>query len=425
MVIFHVDVNSAFLSWEAAYRINECLDPVDLRTIPAVIGGNEKDRHGIVLTKSVPAKAYGIKTGEPLTDARKKCPGLIVVPPNYPLYVECSRRLMRLLRKYSPCVEQYSIDEAFCDMTGTEGRYGTPVVFANELREEINQKFGFTVNIGVSSNKLLAKMAGELKKPNLTHSLFPQEIPQKLWPLPVEELFFVGHATKHKMQLLGIHTIGELAKTDPDILKAHLKSQGMVIWSFANGTDVSELVSEPPENKGCGNSTTVASDLTDMDTARHVLLSLCETVGTRLRADRMKACCLAVSITDYEFFHFSHQKMLPSPTDVTIELYRSAVRVFSEMWDGTPIRQLGVHTSRLTHEEAYQFNLFDRERHDRLMCADRAVDAIRSRMGEDSIFRACFLTGPTKNMAGGLDRTRRTGITEGIPDLFPNEKDPI
>ena len=142
MVIFHVDVNSAFLSWEAAYRINECLDPVDLRTIPAVIGGNEKDRHGIVLTKSVPAKAYGIKTGEPLTDARKKCPGLIVVPPNYPLYVECSRRLMRLLRKYSPCVEQYSIDEAFCDMTGTEGRYGTPVVFANELREEINQKFG-------------------------------------------------------------------------------------------------------------------------------------------------------------------------------------------------------------------------------------------------------------------------------------------
>jgi DNA polymerase-4 len=423
-VFFHVDVNSAFLSWEAAYRIHELMDPVDLRSIASVIGGSEESRHGIVLAKSVAAKKYGIQTGEALVEARQKCPGLVVVPPDYPLYVECSRRLIRFLKKYSPKVEQYSIDEAFMEMTGTEHLYGQPVLFANELREMIRDRFGFTVNIGVSSNRLLAKMAGELKKPDYTHSLFPEEIPKKLWPLPVEELFFVGRAYKKKLHLLGIRTIGELANTDPLILTSHFKSYGKVVRDFANGYDAPMLITDAPDNKGYGNATTVPCDMTDPLQADRVLLSLCETVGTRLRADRMKARCVAVSICSFEFVRWSHQKMLPSPTDVTVEIFRAAAVIFREMWSGTPIRQIGVHTGMLTHLESYQFNLFDPVRHDRLMKMDRTVDSIREHMGEDAVFRACFLKGPVKNMAGGLDASRRTGITKGIKDPFPDEKGP-
>ena len=422
-IFYHVDVNSAFLSWEAAFRISELLDPVDLRCIASVIGGSEESRHGIVLAKSQAAKRCGIQTGESLVDARQKCPGLVIVPPNYPLYVECSRRLMRFLRRYSPCVEQYSIDEAFVNMTGMSHLLGQPVLFADELREMIASRFGFTVNIGVSSNRLLAKMAGELKKPDITQSLFPEEIPQKLWPLPVEELFFVGRAYKKKLHTLGIGTIGELAAADPDLLAAHFKSYGTLLHNFANGCDAPMLVTNAPDNTGYGNSTTVPFDVTDLGRADRVLLSLCETVGARLRADRMKARCLAVSICSFEFVRWSHQKMLSSPTDVTIELYRASAEVLREMWNGIPIRQLGVHTSRLTREESYQFSLFDPVRHDRLMKMDRTVDLIREHMGEDAVIRACFLKGPVKNMAGGLDKTRRTGITKEIKDQFPGEKE--
>ena len=194
-VIFHVDVNSAFLSWSAAYRVRVLGEQEDLRGIPSAVAGERAERHGIILAKSIPAKKCGVKTGEQIFLAQQKCPGLKLVPPDYALYVEASRCFIALLREFAPVVEQYSIDEAWADLSGTEGLYGSPVAAAELLRTRIREELGFTVNIGISSNKLLAKMAGEFEKPDKVHTLFPEEVPQKLWPLPVRELFMLGPAT--------------------------------------------------------------------------------------------------------------------------------------------------------------------------------------------------------------------------------------
>ena len=228
-IVFHVDVNSAFLSWTACDLILNMKADTDPRTVPAIIGGNQATRHGIVLAKSIPAKKYGIITGEPVIDAKKKCPGLIIYPPDYGLYVKRSREIMELLKNLTPDVEQYSIDEAFCDFTGFELIYGKPVIFANQLREKIRDELGSTVNIGVSNNKLLAKMASDFKKPDRVHTLFPREIEDKMWPLPIGDLFFVGASSERKLKTLGIRTIGDLAHFDPEILVSHLKSHGMVL----------------------------------------------------------------------------------------------------------------------------------------------------------------------------------------------------
>lgn len=412
---YHVDVNSAFLSWTAAYRVHILGDGQDIREIPSVIGGSEKDRHGIVLAKSIPAKRFRIRTGEPLSEARRKCPGLLVVPPDYGLYVSCSKALTGLLSRYSGRIHQYSIDEAFMEMGGSAGLFGNPVVFAQQLRQEVRDTLGFTVNIGVSSNKLLAKMASELKKPDQVHTLFPEEIPGKMWGLPVSELFMVGRATAKKLAALGIHTIGELAATPPEILRAHLKKHGEVIWQYANGVDTSPFLQPMEENKGYGNSITVARDVVDVATAKQVLLSLTETVCARLRADGRKAGCAGFSVTDCCFKRFSRQMALASATDTTDELYRAVCRLFEAEWDGVPIRQLGVFTGKVTQGTAYQYNLFDLDRYDRLSKLDAAVDRIRGRYGEDAVMRAAFLNSPVPHMAGGIDKVKRTGMTKPLP----------
>ena len=390
-VCFHVDVNSAFLSWTACDLLwNKEID-YDLRTVPSIIGGNQATRHGIVLAKSIPSKKYGIITGEPVIDAKKKCPGLIVMPPDYKLYVSRSNDLMDLLRTFTPDVEQYSVDEAFCDFSGFELIYGTPVVFANELREKIRDELGFTVNIGVSSNRLLAKMASDFKKPDMVHTLFPWEIEEKMWPLPVGNLFYVGHSSERKLRNLGIKTIGDLAHCDMDILRSHLKSHGITLWKYANGYDLDFSVDEHIPNKGYGNSMTIQFDVKDTETAKHYILSLTEIVTTRIRADGAMVSVVAVSITDNEFRHYSHQMTLPAPTDVTEKIYLAACRLFDEIWDQVPIRQLGVHTSRVTFEGYYQYDLFDGTRIDKLRAMDATVDNIRTRFGFESLKRACFV----------------------------------
>lgn len=407
-LIFHIDVNSAFLSWEAVYRLHILGDNLDLREIPSAVAGDIKKRHGIILAKSTPAKKYGVRTGDTISDAMKLCPELMIVPPHYDLYETCSKAFMEILRELSPCVEQYSVDEAYCDMTGTIGLYGSAVVAANLIKDRIYNELGFTVNIGVSSNKLLAKMASDFKKPNLVHTLFPEEIEKKLWKLPVEELFYVGHATKKKLHELGIHTIGELAKTDLDVLRAHFKKYGEVIYAFANGIDVSVVSNEVPANKGYGNSTTIAFDVDQENVAKMILLSLAETVSTRLRADDVVAGVIAVSMVDSEFHHASHQMTLLSPTNTTVELHKSACRLFDELWDGSPIRNLGIHTSKVTKGDSVrQLNLFDMNRYEKLSKLDTTVDAIRKRYGDDSIMRAAFLKSPIYHMAGGIPPEKR------------------
>ena len=284
-VIFHIDVNSAFLSWEAVHRLRDLGETLDLRTIPSAVGGDMSKRHGVILAKSIPAKRYDVRTGEPIVDALRKCPNLTVVSPNRELYARNSGAFMEILRRYSDVVEQYSIDEAFADMTGTQALFGSPLETAHRLKDEIRDTLGFTVNVGISSNKLLAKMAGEFEKPDKVHTLFPDEIQEKMWPLPVGELFSVGSASEQRLRRLGIQTIGELARADLGTLRAALKKHGEAIWNFANGRDLSLVEAERADNKGYGNSVTLPFDVVQAEEAKRVLLSLAETVGRRLRRD--------------------------------------------------------------------------------------------------------------------------------------------
>lgn len=417
--IYHVDVNSAFLSWEASYRVNILGDSLDLRTIPSVVGGDQGNRHGIVIAKSIPTKAYDIKVGEPLVSARSKCPDLVIVPPNYPMYVDASKALMNLLREYSPNIHQYSIDESFCNMTGTSSLFGSPVAAAELIKERIKTELGFTVNIGISSNKLLAKMASDFKKPDMIHTLFENEIAEKMWPLPVSDLFFVGHSATLRLNTFGINTIGDLAHCDPDWIKSVFKSYGTLIRQFANG-DASQMdkFTLNPINKGYDNSTTIAFDICDSATAKAVLLSLCETVGARIRADHAFISVVSISIVDYDFKRSCKQTTLDSSTDITRRIHDSACALFDELWDHTPIRQLGVHTAKASSDCMYQYSLFDPYDQEKEIKLDKAIDEIRSVWGEDSVMRGCFIKtnadGTLSHMAGGLDKARRTGMTKGI-----------
>lgn len=409
-VIFHIDVNSAFLSWEAVYRIRHLGGTLDLRTIPSAVGGDISKRHGIILAKSIPAKKYHIKTGEPVTDALRKCPGLKLVPPNYELYEKNSKAFINILKKYSDKIEQYSIDEAFVDMTGTELLFGPPVAAAAAMKDEIYHTLGFTVNVGISDKKLLAKMASDFEKPNLVHTLFTKDIRQKMWPLPVRDLFLVGSASEKKLRAIGIQTIGDLAAADIHVLRSILKKHGEVIWNFANGQDVSLVEPEPADNKGYGNSTTIAFDVTDAPTAKMILLSLSETIGWRLRRDGARIETVSVSIRFHDLTTVSHQSVLPAATNITKEIHEAACRLFDELWDGTPIRHLGIHTGRASRDGTNrQLSLFDATDYERLEKLDRAVDSIREKFGSDAIQRASFLNQDRiDHMNGGISREKRT-----------------
>lgn len=409
-VIFHIDVNSAFLSWEAVYRLHIMSERIDLREIPSAVGGDIKKRRGIILAKSTPAKKFNIKTGEPLGDALRKCPELVIVPPRYNLYETCSTAFINILKEYCPCVEQYSIDEAFCDFSGTSYLYEDVVKLAHEIKDRIHLELGFTVNIGVSSNKLLAKMASELKKPDLVHTIFPDEVESKMWKLPVSDLFYVGRATTKKLHNLGIHTIKDLANTDVSILKSHLKKHGELIHNFANGRDVTGVVGEPPRNKGYGNSTTTPYDIDNKESAYTVLLSLSESVCTRLRIDNAVAKVVAVHIVDTDFNHSSHQTTSLTASNITNEIYEIACKLLDNLWDGrTPLRHLGVHASKVEEDKGIrQLTIFDIEQpYDKLNKLDKAVDSIRSKYGPDSIKRATFIEHPIYHMSGGIPPEKR------------------
>ena len=408
-IIFHIDVNSAFLSWEAAYRMHVLGEKQDLRKIASAVGGDIKKRHGIILAKSIPAKKSGVRTGDTIADALKCCPGLVTIPPHYDLYERCSNAFIEILREFSPCVEQYSIDEAYCDMTGTELLFGAPLTAAYKLKDKIRDELGFTVNVGISSNKLLAKMAGDFKKPDLVHTLFPYEIEKKMWPLPVADLLFVGHSTKHKLYNLGIYTIGDLAKTDLNILRAYFGKIGNVLYSFANGIDVSTVAAEAPPIKGYGNSSVIPFDVDRADVARMILLSLAETVCTRLRADSVIANVVAISIVDFAFHHSSHQLTLFAPTNITNEIHKAACQLLDELWDGrTPIRNLGIHTSKIVPATSVrQLNLFDTNNYEHLLAMDNTIDKIRDRYGRDSVMRAVFINNPIYHMSGGISIDKR------------------
>ena len=394
-IIFHIDVNSAYLSWTAVEKLKQGAD-IDLREIPAIIGGNQESRHGVVLAKSVPAKRYGIRTGEPVANAFRKCPNLIMEPPNHKMYSIYSKELMEFLRQYTSDIEQVSVDECYMDFTGIAYKYTSPVEAAVEIKNKILEQFGFTVNIGISTNKLLAKMASDFEKPNRVHTLFPEEVSKKMWPLPVSSLYMAGRASVEVLRKLEINTIGELAGTNPRILELHLKSHGKMLWEFANGIDHAKVQSEETNAKGIGNSTTLARDVADKETAKEVLLWLSESVGKRLRKAGQKAQMISVEIKYYNFRSVSHQRQMRRAAYEDKTLYENACALFVELWNGEPIRLLGIRTSKLVEETApEQLSIFDiqqekpkDEKHRKL---DKALDEIRKRFGEDAVKRGTFL----------------------------------
>lgn len=405
-IYFHVDVNSAYLSWEAARRNRENRDEKDLREIASAVSGDPSKRSGIILAKSQIAKQFGVKTGEAVEISKRKCPQLYIVAADFDLYIEYSNKLIELLKEYSPNVYQYSIDEAFMDMTGTERLFGPAKECADLIRERIKNELGFTVNIGVGNNMVCAKMAGEFSKPDKTHTLFKDEIERKLWPLEVEDLFFVGKKTASKLRNLGFQTIGDIANADIDFLRRRLKKYGEVIHRHSNGIDGMEFFKEEVKNKSVGNSTTTANDITDINYANQLILSLCETVCARLRKKDMKAGVVSIEIVDMNFKRISRQKKLSMATNSVNTIYREACRLFAENWDKTPVRHIGVTTSQVKDKRVEQMNFFDMtsSKEEKLY---KAVDDIREKYGLNSIQRATFIEGKISNMEGGLINKNR------------------
>lgn len=398
-VIFHIDVNSAYLSWTATEQLKNGAE-TDIRTIPAIIGGDKEQRHGVVLAKSTPAKKYGIRTGEPVVNAFRKCPGLIMEPPDHKMYRQYSARLMEFLREYTPDIEQVSVDECYMDFTGIAGRFFSPVEAAFEIKDEVCRRFGYTVNIGISDVKVLAKMASDFEKPNRVHTLFREEIREKMWPLPVSDLYMAGHSSVETLKKLAVYTIGDLAGMDPGLVELHLKKHGRMLWEFANGIDDSKVVTSKAEAKGIGNSTTLAKDVVTEEEAKKVLLKLSESVGKRLRKAGQKAGMLSVEIKYYDFQTASHQRQLPVPTNSVQTIYEMACVLFRELWNKEPVRLLGIRSSKLTgQDEPRQLNLFDLlpEQNERSLKnkkqekLDRALDQIRKKYGEDAVKRGSFL----------------------------------
>lgn len=358
-IIFHLDVNSAFLSWTADQLLKNGSD-LDIRTIPSIIGGDEKSRHGIVLAKSIPAKRYGIQTGEPVAHALRKCPFLHLEPPDHALYRRRSHELMQLLHTYTSDIEQVSIDECYLDYTPIRHQFASPQIAARTIADRVREELGFTINVGIAPNKLLAKMASDFEKPDKVHTLFPEEIPAKMWPLPVSDLFMVGQSSANRLIQLGIRTIGELAHTEPEFLRQHFKSHGQQMWEYANGIHDEPVNPNAHEAKGIGNSTTLSADVTTAPAAQKILLALAEQIAGRLRNAHQLAQTVTVEIKYNTFQSCSRQTQLDRPIATSRALYDCACQLFGELWNGTPIRLLGIRTSKLVSEDTpIQLSLFD------------------------------------------------------------------
>lgn len=392
----HIDVNNAFLSWSAVDLLNKGYK-YDIRDSYAVIGGDEKKRSGIVLAKSNSAKKLGIITAETLYSARKKCKVLKVYPPNYKFYNQMSQKLFSLIKKYSPDIEIASIDECYLDYTSVKSLYGNPINFAYKLKDEIKNTLGFTVNIGIANNKLCAKMASDFSKPDKVHTLYKNEIESKMFPLDIGSLFGIGKRTVPKLQKLGIYKISDLAHTDPLKLEKYFKNQAINMINWANGIDDSIVDSSEYHPACIGNEFTLVTNLENKAEAHHQLLLLSEYVSKRLRQEGKYASVVCVVIKDEFLKRKSHQRKLVNETDITDEIYMSAISIFDEFWTGEPIRLIGLRLDGLTYKRKYQASIFDDiEKRDKDEKIDKVIDNINSKFGNNVIKKASLEDFKTK-----------------------------
>ncbi len=390
-IVFHIDVNNAFLSW-TALELLQSGAKYDIRNSYAVIGGDENQRHGIVLAKSMPAKKMGVKTGESLYEARKKCPALRTYKPNYLWYQENSKKLFLLLSQYSPDIEVASIDECYLDYEKVKNLYGDEVKFAYRLKEEIKKTLGFTVNIGIGNNKLCAKMASDFSKPDKVHTLYLEEVKEKMWPLPVGELFGIGKRTKQKLNQIGIETIEDLATAQIEMLIPYFKNQSRKMIEHANGICHELVMTNIEEPKGIGNSTTLSKDLTSISEIEKILYQISENVGIGLRKQKKYANVIVVTLKDKYFKNYSHQRKLKNPTNLTNEIYQVSCELLKEMWDHNPVRLVGIRLDQLTDFALHQVSFFEdfetRKKENEL---ESVVDEIKEKFGVGSIKKASLM----------------------------------
>lgn len=357
-IIFHIDVNSAFLSWSAVKLVRE--GKPDIRLVPSVVSGDPNDRRSIITAASIPAKKLGIKTAEPVSMAMRKCPGLIIVRGDWELYKQCSEGFIGICHSYSPILQQFSIDECFIDMT-LQCTRESAVGVATRLKDEIRSRLGFTVNVGIGSNKLLAKMASDFEKPDKVHTLWSEEVPEKMWPLGVRELLWVGKKTEERLIAYGIHTIGDLAKLGMGTL-TQLVGQKFAaqLHDNANGRDDSPVETERGEAKSVSAERTFPQDLSDPKDIDRALFNVACIVAHRIRRHSFRASTVSVFVKYKDFSVSQKQGQLDTPTDITAVILNEARHLLVDAWDGkTPIRQVGLGVSKLTHETAEQMSLFE------------------------------------------------------------------
>ena len=388
-VILHCDANSYYASVE-------CLYTPEIREKPVAVGGSVEARHGIILTKNTIAKKYGIRTGEAIWQAKQKCPDLICVPPDFPLYVRFSGKMRRIYEQYSSRVEAFGLDESWIDLTGTGVTFGDGVRIAEEIRARIRNELGITVSIGVADNKILAKLGSDMKKPDAVTALPPDHFREKIWDLPVQELLYVGPSTARRLARLGITTIGGLARCDSAVLQGLLGKNGLLLKAYANGQDRTPVM--PIDHRSCvksvGNSTTPPHDLVHMEDARCIYYLLAESVAARLREGGFRARCVSISARTTTLITRSHQTMLPRSTNLTDEIARAAITLFKERFaHGFPYRSVGLSCSALSPDDTpVQLDFMgDETRRIHMERLERSIDDLRRRYGHQIVQRGVVL----------------------------------
>lgn len=385
-IIMHIDVNNAFLSWTAVDLLEKGYH-TDIRTIEAIIGGDETKRSGIVLAKSPPAKKKGVVTAETIYSAKRKCPNLKIYPPNYKMYKEKSNSLFNLLLKYTPDIEVASIDECYLDYGKVKKLYGNELEFAKKIQQEINNNLKFTVNIGIANNKLCAKMASDFSKPNKIHTLYDYEVKEKMHPLPIEDLFGVGKQTSKKLRDIGIQTIGDLANKKEQDLRRIFKNQAFHLIKIANGIDNSEVDNSDFVPKGISHEITLKEDTTSKQDLYEQLQVLSEMISRRIRKENKYASTICVILKDNTFKRYSHQKKLKNPISSYNDIFKYSKEVLDSFYNNEPIRLIGIRLDNLKEEKNYQTSLFEETtKQDETL--DNLMDQINSKYGKNIIKRA-------------------------------------
>ncbi len=385
-IILHIDVNSAFLSWSAIKLLKEGFNK-DIRNEISVIAGDPNKRHGVIVAASIPAKKIGIKPPINLFEARKKTRDLIVVKPDYQFYKKCSENMINFLKSLFPEIQQYSIDECFIDYTTMKKIYGDEVKFAYKLKNEIYKRFGFTVNIGIGNNKLSAKMASDFEKPNKVHTLYKYEFKNKVWNKDISELFMAGKSSCKKLRELNINTIGELANSDYDMLIRNLKSQGKLLYEYANCIDESRVEPDMYEERKCiGLSRTLEYDSNDKELLFSYLYDFSKEISKKLRDKKVYANTIIITIRNNEFKTINHQGKCINAVNLTDDIFEKAKQLFLNIWDKEPIRLIGLRVTDFTSTNSIQLSIFDKnnDKHEKEQL-QKIVDDINNKLGNSSV----------------------------------------